>query len=190
MGEISERMNEYMVTRVGIAAAEVTRVREAYWSKYGTTLRGLYLERHIDPEAFLEYVHDIEVSKYLQPDAELDRVLNGLAPRKAIFTNASAGHARRVLTALGIARHFERIFDISFIDYESKPAPPGYRKVLAALDAPAAECAMIDDMARNLAPARALGIRTVLLDGRGVSESTEGVDRVISAIYEVSDALL
>ncbi|MDE3091751.1 MAG: pyrimidine 5'-nucleotidase, partial [Chloroflexota bacterium] len=45
MHEISARMSEFMVARVGIPASEVDRVRRDYWARYGTTLRGLYIER-------------------------------------------------------------------------------------------------------------------------------------------------
>jgi putative hydrolase of the HAD superfamily len=183
--EISQRMNDYMVARLGVPVEQVNRVRQAYWDRYGTTLRGLYIERQIDPEDFLEYVHDIEIAKYLKADAQLDQVLARLPHPKYVFTNASKAHAERVLSALGVTSHFSNIFDIRFIGYESKPAPAAYRRVLAALNARPEECLMIDDAARNLVPAKALGMRTVLLDGKSSGDPVEGVDQVIATIYEV-----
>ncbi|MBI4785542.1 MAG: pyrimidine 5'-nucleotidase [Chloroflexi bacterium] len=188
MEEISVRMNEYMMTRVGVPESEVAELRQFYWRKYGTTLRGLYIERQIDAQEFLEFVHDIEIAKYIATDPRLDAMLTQLARHKFIFTNAPASHARRVLAALGIAKHFERIFDINFIAYESKPTPSGYAKVLSALGARGDECLMIDDTARNLVPAKALGMRTVWLDGNHdprTAEGCESADAVIHTIYEV-----
>ena len=192
MQEINVRMNDFMVTRLGVSVSEVSALRQHYWLEYGTTLRGLYLERHIDAQAFLDYVHDIRIDRYLLPDEALGAMLAQLAPHRYIFTNAPESHARRVLDALGIARHFERIFDINFIAYESKPAPSAYRKVLDALGATASECLMIDDSARNLLPAKGLGMRTVLLDGKRQTpdgEPVEGIDHVITTIHAFGDLL-
>ncbi len=185
MNEISQRMNEYLVTRLDVPVEQVTQVRQSYWERYGTTLRGLYIERQIDPKGFLDYVHAIEVSKYLLPDVRLGKMLEGLPQQKYVFTNAPRDHAQRVLSALRIENHFAGIFDINFIEYESKPALSAYRKVLSALRARPDECLMIDDSLRNLVPAQQLGMRTVLLDGKGANGAHEGADHVISTIYEV-----
>ncbi len=187
MQEISARMSEFMRTRVGIPPDQVEQVRRDYWARYGTTLRGLYIERQIDPQPFLDFVHDVPVEKYLHPDARLNAMLVGLASQKHVFTNAPADYARRVLQALGVDQHFREIFDINFIGYESKPAPSGYQKVLDALHARADECCLIDDSARNLAPAKALGMRTVLLDGNPKSggEDRASADFIIASIYDL-----
>lgn len=187
MREISRRMTDYMVNHLGIPDGEVNALRQFYWEHYGTTLRGLYLERHIDAQAFLDFVHDIRVGEYLQGDAALDAMLTRLEQQKHIFTNAPKTHAERVLGALGVARHFTHIFDINFIAYESKPMPSAYQKILDALSAPAEECLLVEDSVRNLLPAKRLGMRTVLLDGRGAGESLDGVDVVIKTIYEVPE---
>ncbi len=183
--EISQRMNDYMVARLGIPREDVNRVRQAYWEQYGTTLRGLHTERRIDPEDFLEFVHDIPIGDYIQADARLDAMLAQLQQPKYIFTNASHAHAERVLAALGVAQHFAGIFDIQFIGYESKPALEAYHRVLAALKAKADECLLIEDAARNLVPAKKLGMHTVLLDGKSGGEPVEGADHVIETIYEL-----
>ncbi len=191
MQHINRRMNEFMIKNLGVPEQDVSAMRQAYWHKYGTTLRGLYVERHIDAQAFLNYVHDIPLGDYLRADERLDALLTAIPQDKYIFTNAPDDYARRVLNILGIERHFRRIFDINFIAYESKPAASAYEKVLAALNARGDECLMIDDAARNLAPARALGIQTVLLNGRGTEfkEAPPGVDHTITRIDELLDIL-
>ncbi len=191
MQEISVRMSEFMCKYVGIPVDQVEYVRRDYWERYGTTLRGLYIERHIDAQAFLDFVHDVSVEKYLQVDARLAAMLAELAHEKHVFTNAPANYARRVLHTLGVDQHFREIFDINFIGYESKPARSGYQKVLAALGAPPEECLMIDDSARNLAPAKTLGMRTVLLDGNPKSHGDEraSADIIITSIYDIPNIL-
>ncbi len=192
MQEISQRMSEYMVTRLGVPADDVDRQRKDYWARYGTTLRGLYIERQIDAQAYLDFVHAVRVEKYLQPDSPLDAMLARLPQHKSVFTNSPAEYARRVLRALGVEKHFAAFFDINFLAYASKPNPSAYDRVLAALPARADECLMIDDTARNLAPAKKLGMTTVWLDGAGNRYGAEGreyADFVIATIYDVARIL-
>jgi putative hydrolase of the HAD superfamily len=189
MNEISARMNEFMIARLGFDPERVAQARRSYWERYGTTLRGLYVERRIVPREFLDFVHDVDLAKYLQPDARLDAMLAQLPQRKSVFTNAPADYARRVLRALGVEKHFAEIFDIHFIAYESKPTPAAYAKVASALPVRADECLMIDDSARNLLPAQKLGMKTVWLDGDNREWATEGGDQadfVIHSIYELA----
>lgn len=189
MQEISVRMSEYLMTRMGIPAAEVDHVRQDYWSRYGTTLRGLYIERHIDAQEFLNFVHDIPISQFLQPDAKLAAMLAQLQHEKYIFTNSPADHVGRVLKALGIEKYFIRIFDINFIEYESKPTLSAYHKVLSALDVRGEECALIDDTARNLAPAQTLGMKTILVRGAPRNNGDFAADIVIDTIYDLPPTL-
>jgi putative hydrolase of the HAD superfamily len=191
MREIDVRMNEFMVTQLGFAPEDVARWRKFYWETYGTTLRGLYLERHIAPQAFLNFVHDVDVQKYLHPDEKLEAMLAQLPQRKSVFTNAPADYARRVLRALGVEKYFAEIFDINFIRYESKPTPTAYDRVLAALPVRADECLMIDDATRNLAPAKKLGMTTVWLDGNSATQSqpSDAVDFTIKSIYELAQVV-
>lgn len=192
MQEISERMSEYMVTRLDVPRDDVDRQRKDYWARYGTTLRGLYIERQIDPHDFLDFVHDVNVAKYLAPDVRLQAMLERLPQTKSIFTNAPGEYARRVMCALGVEKHFVELFDIHFIEYASKPNQHAYDKVVAALPVAPAECLMIDDTARNLVPAKKLGMTTVWLTGtedRHGVDGKESADFVIQSIYDVAGLL-
>jgi putative hydrolase of the HAD superfamily len=186
MDDISQRMIEFMITRLDVPAHDVARQRKDYWERYGTTLRGLYIERHIDPQAFLNFVHDVNVAKYLGADARLDQMLAQIAQTKSVFTNAPADYARRVLDALGVAHHFAEIFDINFIEYQSKPTAFAYDKVVAALPVPPRACVMIDDTPRNLAPAQRLGMKTILLNRENHLTKPNGVDAIAQTIYDVA----
>jgi putative hydrolase of the HAD superfamily len=192
MQEISTRMSEWMMSRLNIPADDVDRQRQDYWARYGTTLRGLYVERQIDPQDFMNFVHDVQIEKYLQPDSRLDTMLSQLPQIKAIFTNAPADYARRVLGVLGIEKHFAKMFDINFIAFQSKPASSAYEKLIATLPVRADECMMIDDTSRNLVPAKKLGMQTVWLDygnNRHGSEGKESADFIIQSIYNVANIL-
>ena len=162
---------------------DVPRLREAYFRQYGTTLRGLYLERQIDPVEYLHFVHNVPVRDFVPPDPHLRTVLERIPLDKVIVTNADEPHARRVLDALGVSDLFSRVFDIVCFDYICKPERQVYEHVLRELEAPGDECVLIEDMARNLPNARALGIHTILLGREGEA------DAHIETIYEVADAI-
>ena len=192
MHEVSARMSEYMITRLGFAPATVDAQRKDYWARYGTTLRGLYIERQIDPQAFLRFVHDVRVDTYLQADARLEAMLAQMPQRKAIFTNAPEDYAHEVLRVLGVERHFEAIFGINFIEYQSKPTQCAYDKVAAALPVPPNACLMIDDTARNLVPAKKMGMTTAWLTSTADRYGDDGhtsADYTLATIYDVAKIL-
>ena len=165
---IDKRINRFMEEVVAIRPAEVDGLRRHYWKAYGATLQGLIRHYGVDPEHYLEYVHDVDVAGRLFPDVELGRGLAGLAVHRYVFTNGSRGHAERVLAALGLAEHFEEIFDIRVAAYQPKPCPDPYHGVLAALGLGAERCIMVEDSLDNLETAKQLGMTTVLV-GAGPS---------------------
>jgi putative hydrolase of the HAD superfamily len=185
MEEIGVRMTQYIVERFGLSREEAEALRRRYRAQYGTTLAGLRTDRHIDPQDFLAYVHNLPIEDYLIPNGELDAALGCIPLTKVVFTNASREHAQRVLDVLGIARHFSRIFDITDMEYACKPNPQAYSRLLALLQAQPEECILVEDSTRNLAPAKALGMRTVLVDGEGDAN----VDFVIQHVAQIGDVV-
>jgi putative hydrolase of the HAD superfamily len=182
-GAIGERINLYMVERLGLPAADVAVRRETYFRSFGTTLNGLMSDFHVDPADYLDFVHDLPLEDYLRPDPELDAMLAGLPVRKSIFTNSDEKHARRVLDRLGIARHFDPIVDIWALDFVNKPQPGAYRVLFDRLQAQPDECVFIEDSLRNLRAARAAGMQTIWITQDG--QHSDEVDFVIQRIYEV-----
>ena len=123
---LKDRMTRYMIERVGIPAADVPRLRETYFRKYGTTLRGLQANHKLDVNDYLAYVHDVRLTDYIRPDPEQQSVLAALSTRNLIFTNADANHARRVLRTLRIEEHFVDVVDINRMDPYCKPSPEAF----------------------------------------------------------------
>jgi len=158
--QISTRMGEFIMTLLGLDADAAKRVQKRLFTQYGTTMRGLMTEHAIDPHEFMAHVHDIDLS-IIAPAPALDVALAGLSGRKLVFTNGSVRHAERVLERLGIAHHFELLFDIAAADFLPKPDPTGYRRLVEHHGVVPARSAMVEDMARNLEPAAALGMLTL-----------------------------
>ena len=123
-------------------------------------------------EDYLAYVHDIDYA-IIPEDPALDDALDALPGRKLIFTNGDVPHAERVTARLGIAHHFDGIFDIVASDYIPKPEHSVYESMIGLHDIAPSSAAMFEDIARNLVPAKALGMTTVWV--RGTSDwASEG----------------
>lgn len=184
MQTISNRMRQFIIEKYSLPPEEARALQIRYWNEYGTTLRGLYLERHIDPSEYLRFVHDVPLNDFIGPDPRLRAVLESIPHEKVILTNADAAHARRILDILGVSDQFTRIFDVVCFDYECKPARTVYERVLQMLPALGQECVLVDDMVRNLPTARDLGIKTILVGNQGES------DMHIDTIYQVAGAIV
>jgi putative hydrolase of the HAD superfamily len=163
MKGVDVRITEYVRNLLGIDIQQAQELRRHYYLTYGTTLNGLQRHHAVDAEHYLDYVHDLAIESFLTSDAELDHLLSQLAATKAIFTNSPAEHARRVLRAMGIERHFEHIFDIRYSGFRPKPDPVVYQSVLETLGVGGAAAILVEDTAQNLLPARALGMTTILV---------------------------
>lgn len=160
--EVGLRIRDYIADRLGLDPDEARRLQRRYFEEYGTSLRGLMVCHGMDPEPFLDYVHDVDIG-VITPNPSLDAALGRLGGRKIIFTNASRDHAERIVERLGIRHHFEAVFDIADADFVPKPEPGPYDALVRRYGIRPEAAVMIDDMARNLAPAATLGMTTVWL---------------------------
>ncbi len=159
---IDARMTEFVATLLDKPHAEARAIQKSLYREHGTTLNGLIKTCDIDPEAFLDFVHDIDLMD-LKPDDALGFGIERLPGRRFIFTNGCRNHAARILQRLGIAHLFQEVWDIRTIEFSPKPNPAAYDRVVAKAGIDPARAAMFDDIAHNLAPAHALGMRTVWL---------------------------
>ena len=159
---VDERMTAFMIRETGLGWPEARALQRRYHDEHGTTLAGLMAHHGVEPTAFLDEVHDIELDR-LSPDLELDAALARLPGRRLVFTNGSARHAERVLEALGVAARFSEVFHIEAADYIPKPRPEAFQALLRGHAVQPRSSAFFEDLARNLEPAAALGMTTVLV---------------------------
>ena len=160
--QVDARIGAFIADRLGIDGDEAYRLQKHYFRTYGTSLRGLMLHHAVEPRAFLDFVHEIDVTP-VRPDPMLDGALARLSGRKVIFTNGSVKHAENVMARLGVARHFDAIFDIVAADYFPKPEPFVYDVMVRRHWIDPRRAVMIEDLPKNLAPAHAMGMTTVLV---------------------------
>jgi putative hydrolase of the HAD superfamily len=170
--QVDARIRNFIASYLRVAHEDAFRIQKDYYQRYGTTMRGLIAEHGLKPDAFLDYVHQIDHSP-LTPNPALGAALERLPGRKLILTNGTRRHAEAVMRRLAIHQHFEDVFDIVAADLEPKPLAPNYDRFLARHRVDPHKAVMFEDLARNLAIPHALGMITVLV----VPEKTREVFR-------------
>ena len=160
---IDIRMGQYIEQLLGCDSAEARRVQKQHFRDHGTTLAGLMRTHGIDPHDFLDFVHDIDLAR-ISADPDLVALIDRLPGRKFVFTNGDETYARRVLDKLGLANLWDGLHDIHAMSYVPKPDPRAYQLLCDRHEIDPARALFAEDMARNLKPAKALGMVTVWID--------------------------
>jgi len=161
--QIDQKIGSYVQEFLGLSPEEARKVQKQYLLEFGTTLRGLMDNHKVDPEHYLEHVHDIDFTP-IQQNKKLQSALSQLDGRKLVFTNASKPYAVEVLNRLGILDQFEGVFDIMAADMQPKPRIEVYHKFLKDHKVDPERSVMFEDMVRNLKPAHSLGMATVWIN--------------------------
>ncbi len=181
---IDARINSYMRDILGIPAHEVDTLRHFYWQQYGVTLLGLITHYQTDPEDYLRYVHDVDLSQVLKPNKKLRKALEKIQCSRVIVTNGSADHAENVLSALGLEGLCEEILDVRIASFLPKPFPEPYIEMLRRMDVEARHCVMFDDLPANLKTAKDLGMKTVLVGSR---DPEDYIDLYLERVCGIGD---
>ncbi len=193
MEEIGHRIHLWLRRRLDLTWEEAASLRRDYLHQHGTTMGGLMSEHAVDVPHYLDFVHDIPIEEHLEPNPALTEMLDRLPLRKVIYTNATSEHGRRVLRALGVYEHFERIIGIEEVGFHNKYHRKAYERMLAQLDASGTECVMVEDSPRNLPPAKAVGMRTILVrpeTGAEHSGTDEAfIDFTVRSVLDVEEVI-
>jgi putative hydrolase of the HAD superfamily len=171
---IDLRMGEFIQQLLGVDATEARRIQKGYFHEHGTTLAGLMASNGVDPHVFLDFVHDIDLAR-ITADPDVVAAIDLLPGRKFVFTNGSEEYASRVLERLGLANAFDGMHDIHAMDYVPKPNPLSYAALCERHSIEPRTALFAEDMARNLKPAKALGMTTVWIDN-GSEQAGHGGD--------------
>ena len=189
---IDARMTDFIAEMMAIDPVEARVIQKGDYYQHGTTLAGLMLDHGVDPHHFLDYVHDIDLGRIV-PCAVTAAALDRLPGRKLIFTNGDVRYAGRVLDRLGLGRHFEAIHDIHATQYRPKPHAAAYSSLVDRLAIDPHAALFVDDIARNLKPAKQLGMTTVWMnngsDGGTHEAEHDYIDHEINALGEWLAAL-
>jgi len=157
--QVQVRMNEYICNLLAVPMEAAKELRARYFREHGTTMHGLMAVHGVDPHEFMAFVHDVDLA-CVPANPELIAALGRLSGRKLIYTNGSVPHAENLLKHLGISHYFNDIFDIVASEFAPKPAMAPFRTFVQRYGISPSRALMIEDMAKNLAPAAELGMTT------------------------------
>jgi putative hydrolase of the HAD superfamily len=160
--DISDRITTYVERLTGLPRDEARTLQKRYLDQHGLTLKGLMLNHGVDPHEFHEAFADLSL-EVLAHDPALIAAIERLPGSRIVFTNADAGHARRVMIRLGLESLFQEVFHIESADFIPKPDPEAFTRLLAAHAIDPDSTAFFEDRAINLEPAKRLGMTTVLV---------------------------
>ena len=161
--KISNRITDFIMSKYSLDIDQAKKIQKEYYLKYGLTLRGLIVEKKLEPEEFLDYVHDVEHPE-LEKNDQLISKIRILEGKKIIFTNATSKHAKKILNILELEHDFDQIIDIKDLEYIPKPDKRSYKKLLECLNLNKDnldKTIFFEDTIKNLIPAKELGITTV-----------------------------
>jgi putative hydrolase of the HAD superfamily len=159
---IDMRITYYMCEMFGIDGMSARALQKYYYLRYGTTMHGLIAEYGINPQGYLDYVHDIDRSS-ISPDHALAAAIRTLPGRKLIFTNGSVDHAEKTIAVLGLEGLFDGIFDIISTQLTPKPERDAFTRFFELSGINPARAVMIEDIERNLVVPHEHGMTTVLV---------------------------
>lgn len=167
------RMTAYVARVTGLGLDAARALQHDWFRDHGATLGGLMAHHDVDPADFLKEAHDIALDR-LSPDPLLRAAIGRIPGRRLIYTNGDADYAGRVLERLALGDLFECVHDIHACAYVPKPRPEGYALLCDSHRVDPTRTIFFEDMARNLKPAKALGMTTVWLNHGSEWDRGEG----------------
>ncbi|KAI8079009.1 pyrimidine 5'-nucleotidase [Gilbertella persicaria] len=185
-----QKIREYFVNTMGIPAEEVAALQMKYMKTYGTSLKGLQKEYHVDPIDYDQKVDQaLPLDGLINKDEPLREMLHNMNCKKWVFTNAYRVHAVRCLKLLGIENEFDGLTYANYAipDFNCKPDPAAFMRAMkdaGAVDP--TQCYLVDDSAQNIDAAQQLGWTTVHL-ADDASQSNHGDFQIddIHDLYEI-----
>ena len=161
--QVHDLMGKFVSNHLNIEMKDAKILQKKYYKQHGTTLRGMMDNHGVDPDYFLSEVHKLDYS-IVNSNKELNVQLDKLNGKKIIYTNANMQHTLDVLEQIELTNFFDEIFDIKMADYIPKPEITPYEQIIKKYNLKPNSCAMFDDIAKNLVPAKKVGFTSIWID--------------------------
>jgi len=187
--QIAPRMRRFISNELGISIEESNALCDRYYQRYGGTIRGVQLHYpSVDLTKFSEFSHQVNLDK-VGKETKLKEALHAFKKSRYVFTNSPLPYATRMLKHLDLYDCFDGIFSVELTDYKMKPDPHAFNTICQHFGFEASDAAFYDDQVANIATAKSLGMRTVLvnrddIDKHDACYKTEDLPSFVSALIK------
>jgi|GEM_PF-1099955 len=152
------------------------------------TMAELGYDRAQVHEAFCK----VDPAEFLSPDPDLNPVMAQLSKnyKLGIISNFKRSHVLQILDALGLSPEWFPLLVTEDIVKEIKPDPEPFLKAIKLSGYPASECLYVGDSpTKDMRPAKAVGMATVLIGATMPDEQAGYIDAVIADVKQLVDLL-
>lgn len=178
-----------MVERLHFPNLETAKeLRDKYFERYHATAKALAVAEQegafpplpegvtasnprFDPKELSEYwATELDFSLLGEKKTQLLQDLKECPLNLIAFSNGPRTYVKRVLKELGLFELFgeDRLFAVDDVLPACKPEKEAFDKVLAAVGVKSPqECVMVEDSMKNIRQSRKLGMKTILVAGKG-----------------------
>jgi putative hydrolase of the HAD superfamily len=161
-GQMRDRVVTFIADHMKIDRTAAEAIHVDYYERFGSTLQAMVQLHGISPNAFLDFVHQIDLSVLVHNEDLID-ALRALPGRRIIFTNAPRGHATSALEVMGMAELFDAVASIEDSNFIGKPNLSAFSGFFEAHGVNPRQAAMFEDRPGNLLVPHELGMKTVLV---------------------------
>mmetsp|Transcript_3681 Transcript_3681/g.8117 ORF Transcript_3681/g.8117 Transcript_3681/m.8117 type:complete len:294 (+) Transcript_3681:82-963(+) len=207
----------FMVDKLHFPSKEEAQiVRDEYFEKYHATAKGLVAAeadgrlpplpdgvslppgqtKRFDPADLDDYwSKNLDFTILGGPDPKCVEMFQSISqPHRNLtlvaFSNGPRKYVSRALKEIGLASFFppENLFAVTDVLPHCKPDKGSFELVLNRIGAKAEECIMVEDSMKNIRTAKALGMRTILVCGRGRKKGGSTDDKDATLDQNAKDA--
>mmetsp|Transcript_19488 Transcript_19488/g.29410 ORF Transcript_19488/g.29410 Transcript_19488/m.29410 type:complete len:163 (-) Transcript_19488:165-653(-) len=106
------------------------------------------------------------------------------------FSNGPRLYVERVLKEIGLAQYFEpnKLFGVTDVLPHCKPDKSSFELVLNKVGALPEQCIMVEDSMKNIRAAKSLGMKTILIMGKGRKQQALNKGASLAEATKVGDA--
>ncbi|XP_078442103.1 suppressor of disruption of TFIIS-like isoform X2 [Wolffia australiana] len=169
-GFLRKNIEEFLMMTCGITAEDAFALRSELFKTYGSSLVGLRARGYnIHPDDYHSFVHGRLPYDLIRPNPSLRDLLQSIPQRRIIFTNSDMVHATRSLERLGLTGCFDGIICFETLNPDLfgskivlKPSVTAFNTALSISGVNPRRVLFLDDSEKNIASAKAIGLRTAL----------------------------
>lgn len=155
-------------------------IRDEYFTKYHSTAKALQVAEQegklpsgapkFDPQDLAEHwASSLNFALLGAKDEALIQMLKECPLKLVAFSNGPRKYVKRVLMEMGLAEIFpdDMLFAVDDVLPYCKPEKEAFDLIFERIQSKPNECIMVEDSMKNIRMAKSLGMKTILVAGKG-----------------------